>query len=219
MKNKVIAWGLAVTAGIVLALILLIHLNIISPTKDHLNIKLTTSTDDYGNFRGFRGFSNLDVFPEKLLKSAQNIDFYYNDDSSPIFDDSCQVYLKCSYNESDYQSEIQRLKSIKEQYQEMEQKTWVDNENFKFPAVVAIYNNNHCYEYALLNENNFSIIYVFLQFIYKEDVVFDNDFLPNKYFNPDEVIDTSKEGQSIYLFPISSGDKHGTYGKWLEVNK
>ena len=152
----------------------------------------------------FRGFSNLDVFPEKLLKSTQNIDFYYNDDSSPIFDDSCQVYLKCSYNKSDYQNEIQRLNSIKEQYQEMEQKIWVDNENFKFPAVVAIYNNNHCYEYALLNENEFSIIYVFLQFIYEEDVVFDNDFLPNNYVNPDKVIDTSKEGQSIYLFPISS---------------
>ena len=54
MKNKVIAWGLAVTAGIVLALILLTHLNIISPTKDHLNVTLTTSTDDYGDFRDFQ---------------------------------------------------------------------------------------------------------------------------------------------------------------------
>lgn len=203
----------------IVCVLFIFFLTYITHTTENQNLKFTTNISDYGNFYGFKGFSNLDVFPTKILNSAKNIEFYYKDDSSPVFDDSCQVYLKCTYHKNDYQNEILRLTSIIEQYQGEKQKTWLNNTNYNYPAVVAIDNNNHCYEYALLDEDNFSIIYVFLQFIYKKDVIFASNYLPHNFTNPDEPINKADEGKSIYLFELSNGDNYGTDGKWLKAER
>ena len=229
MKKFLIISGIIAGVSVVLFMILFPPMY-----KKYQEIKkpvltLTTDINDYGDFRGFRGYSNLDVFPSKIPDSAKNVDFYYHDDSTPLFTDSCQVYLKCTYNEMDYQNEVQRLKVVTEQYKEEIHTAWADNENFKLPSIVAVYAYNHCYEYALLNEAEDSIIYVFLQFIYERDVVFDKDFLPYTYFEPDEEIKKAEEMKSIYLFLDSEAGWFGalfgegyrvTYGqngtRWFE---
>lgn len=214
MKKKVIAIGLTIIGIFIVFFIL--FFKIYRKYQITEKLKYSTNIEEYGNFSGFRGFSNLDIFPQKILDSAKNVDFYYKDDSTPIFDDSCQVYLKCTYNESDYQNEFKRLTSITEQYQGEKHTTWLDKTNYNYPSVVAIENNNHCNEYALLDENNLNIIYIYLQFIHKKDIVFESNYLPLNYTNPEEQITKSDEGKSIYLFDLSNGDKYGTDGKWLK---
>lgn len=128
-----------------------------------------------------------------------------------MFDSSYPVYLKCGYNNEDYQNEVKRLKAIEEEYDKEVKHTWLDNGNYKFPAIVAIENNNHCFEYALTDDNNLIIYYIFLQFIYEKDIKFSTDLLPHNYINPNEHTEKEKQGDSIYLFPLENGDSHGTY--------
>lgn len=170
-----------------------------------------SNIDDYGNFETFRGYSNLDIFPTSLPQSSCNTEFYYEEDSSGLFDSSYQVYLKCGYNNEDYQNEVKRLKAIEEEYDKEVKHTWLDNGNYKFPAIVAIENNNHCFEYALTDDDNLIIYYIFLQFIYEKDIKFSTDLLPHNYINPNEHTEKEKQGDSIYLFPLENGDSHGTY--------
>ena len=48
-----------------------------------------------------------------------------------------------------------------------------------FPAYEAICGYDCSYEYALLNEAEYAIEYVYLQFIREENIAFDRDRLPD----------------------------------------
>ena len=75
---------------------------------------------------------------------------------------------------------------------------------FAYPAYVAIYNCHISFEYALLDESNREIIYVYFRFFN------DTDFLPKPY-RPLEFADKEIEysfdweNQNIYYAPDSLG--------------
>lgn len=162
------------------------------------------SIEDYGKFEEFKGYSNLLIFPSQIPPKASNSSYYFKKNSSNLFDDDYQIYLTCQYDQETYKQEVSRLAAIKQICGEEVQHVWKDEKNFLFPAIVAIYNNNHCYEYALLDDESKKIYYIFLQFIYKDDVIFDKSLLPYHYVNPD--VNSEKEGKSIYLFRTPGGD-------------
>lgn len=169
---------------------------------------------DYGKFLGFNGYSNLNIFPEYLPSSANIIQYYYKDDVTNAFDDTCQIYLQCTYNEEDFQSEKKRLSAVSEKYKDQIHTAWTNEEDYIFPAIVTIDNNNFCHEYCLLDSRNNRIYYIFLQFEYRSNLQFDKKLLPKGFKNPDESLGSEEEGQSIYLFKMDGGTSYGTYGKW-----
>lgn len=142
----------------------------------------TSDIKDYGAFKDFKGYSNLYIFPTKMPESAR-IDSYYYYQRDTFLDPTCQIYLEYSLSKADFDAEVLRLSEISERYENEHFKNRVnsivyDTKNFMYPAYVTIFNNNHCYEYALVNKEEHKIICVFTQFIGLNNVKFDKKYLP-----------------------------------------
>lgn len=174
-----------------------------SPTK-------ISDINKYGFFEDFKGYSNLYTFPTKIPNSGQVDDYYYYQRDT-LFDPTCQIFLEYSLSEEDFEAEVSRLSKItvrfeNERYKDIVNKIVYDTEHFRYPAYVTIYNNNYCYEYALLNKEENKIICVFTQFIKTNDITFDKKYLPVGFGD-----DNSGEGFNVYY----SGNGTGYFERHL----
>jgi len=165
----------------------------------------TYDIKDYGTFKDFKGYSNLYIFPTQMPESAR-IDSYYYYYRDTIFDPTCQIYLEYSLSKSDFDAEVLRLSKISERYKNenykgIENSIVYDTKNFMYPAYVTIFNNNNCYEYALLNKEECKIICVFTQFIAYNDVKFDKKYLQMDFKNK-----KSSRSFNIYYSYSENGD-------------
>jgi len=165
----------------------------------------TYDIKDYGTFKDFKGYSNLYIFPTQMPESAR-IDSYYYYYRDTIFDPTCQIYLEYSLSKADFDSEVLRLSKISERYENenykgIENSIVYDTKNFMYPAYVTIFNNNNCYEYALLNKEECKIICVFTQFIAYNDVKFDKKYLQMDFKNK-----KSSRSFNIYYYYSENGD-------------
>lgn len=163
------------------------------------NTVLITDPQKYGQFEDVSGYSTLEIFPQNIQTSVIK-DYYYNYQDT-IFDPTCQIYLSCTYDDSKYEAELQRLSRISRTYKVKTQNIMYDTENYKYPAYVTIDADNHCYEYALIPGDN-QIIYIFLEFIRKENIKFDLQYLPQNYENENT---DKRRGNSIYIFYEGNG--------------
>ncbi|WP_160685680.1 zf-HC2 domain-containing protein [Clostridium sp. C2-6-12] len=166
----------------------------------------TSNIKDYGSFKDFKGYSNLYIFPKEIPKSAK-VDSYYYYHRDTLFDPTCQIYLEYSLSKTDFDAEVLRLSKICESYENQNYKDKVNNivydtKNFMYPAYVTIFNRNHCYEYALLDNEEHKIIYVFTQFIELKNVNFDKKYLP---------VDFGKEKSSKGYNMYYSGNDFGYF--------
>lgn len=168
----------------------------------------TSNINDYGTFKNFKGYSNLYIFPKEMSDSAK-IESYYYYHRDTIFDATCQIYLEYSLPKEEFDAEVSRLSKISERYENTnyinaDNKIVYDTNNFIYPAYVAIFNNNHCYEYALLNEEESKIICVFTQFIKPDDVKFDKKYLPLNF-------EDGKSDESFNIYYTYSKDGSGYF--------
>ena len=153
----------------------------------------TEDIGDYGEFEGFRGYSRLYIFPETIPEGAQAEEYFYFYQDT-LFDPSAQIYLECSYDNDAYEQELARLSWIQEVYLDTGPDLQLDEEKFRWPALVTIYADNHCWEYALLLDDN-RIAYVFLQFQNRWEIAFPTEYLPLNYGWEQE-----EESFSIYTY-------------------
>lgn len=157
--------------------------------------------------KDFSGYSKLDIFPQKLLPSAAEGEYHYQMKDT-LFDPTVQMFLACTYSEEDYKKETERIRNIQEEYRKEVKRVIYDEEHFSFPAYVTAYASNHCYEYVLFPGNQ-RIIYVFIQFASKDELLFDQRFLPLDYHGYGE--NDQENGDSIYVFVQEDGTGIGLY--------
>lgn len=163
----------------------------------------STDLSCYGEFKESGGYSNFKIFPE-IISTDMNVTRYLYQYKDSIFDPTVQVYMECTYEKDSYLKEIERLQDISEEYNGEVKNVHYDINSFDYPAYVTIDANNHCYEYALILENK-RIVYVFLQFVNKEDIGFPLDYLPKEYENKQD------SGYTIYVFYREDGTGICTY--------
>ncbi|GLB28579.1 hypothetical protein LAD12857_05020 [Lacrimispora amygdalina] len=168
--------------------------------------KVITDIEEYG-FNGFKGYSNLDVFPESIPDDGTDAQYYF-EYKDGIFDPYYQIYLKCTYDTPTYSDEVKRLAQIKEDYQGTTQKIRYNTEDFEYPAYVSIYGDDGCYEYALLDEGNQTIIYIFTQWAKADNIKFENAYLPNNFMLE------SEHAFSIYMFDLGDGGRYVVDNKY-----
>ncbi len=119
--------------------------------------------------------SNLSIFPDNNL-FFKDVDFSSAFQTN-LFDSDGYIVLKSKYNKDDFENEINRLKKISVTIYEScynNAKTYTnyikyDDKSYKYPAYITIDGFGHTYEYALINENEFEIIYVYLSYPKKDN--------------------------------------------------
>ena len=147
--------------------------------------------DKYGEFENYLGYSGLAIFPKDV--PSENIESYYYLNRDMPLDPMCEIYVKCTYNEEEYEKEVERLKKIPN--------IRFDEERFNYDAYVSMYNYSSCYEYALLLEDEKSIAYINTQGIYGNPLLglrFDKEYLPEDFMKNIEYTGDRRINFSIY---------------------
>ncbi len=175
----------------------------------------TIDTDNYGIYEGHIEaerqdlFSGLYIFPERISQNASVIDYFYSCEGGG-FDNSYQQFLKCTYSQEEYNAEINRLKNITCEIPVRSGPVvnTVEYSDVKFssPAYITAYASHGMFEYALCNDADKTIVYVYLQLIGNDDVVFNREYLPLEYQDGKPLLeDVSFSNTNIYYAYVGNG--------------
>lgn len=108
----------------------------------------------------------LYVFPDstdKMIDAEYDSYFFYG-----LLDTDCYIVLKATYSDEDLEAECSRLADIdctveyngESYYQEIR----YDEDSYNYPAYVAVDGYSHEYEYALIDEADNEIIYIYFSY-------------------------------------------------------
>lgn len=111
------------------------------------------------------------LFPPSVSELAVN-EFCSVSYSELPFVEQHQFYLSVTYDEQEFQEEVARI----DQIARIE-----DSEYFDLPAAIAVFNWESCYEYALFDEDNLTVHYVYLESVSKKHLSVDEEYLPKGY--------------------------------------
>ena len=177
---------------VVIAIISLMFVPTIINITGHVNVT-ADSPADYGKQK-FKGFSELLLFPENGEINGEITDYYYHCEGERIYQ-NYQIYLEVQYDANAYEEEKDRLNSIYND-KTMRNSKYTEDE-FILPAVYTMLYAD-AYEYALLDDENRSVMYIYLQGINRNEIMFDKDYLPKSYGRSGNSYETERKPYSIY---------------------
>lgn len=139
---------------------------------------LVTDTADYGKFLDRKyGLDTVEEFYPENLDKVQEVKQYSFIYKPGLLDDEAQVVLDCVYSAEQYAAEIERIKALDYSYSYYPAD---EHSRFSYPAYAMSVNENY-YEYVLLLEEEYRMIYIHLERYPGESVAFDKNFLPKDY--------------------------------------
>lgn len=144
---------------------------------------ISNDVNTYGCDKYDRAYSSLGLFPDKgegTIKSGE-LKKHYVYFAETVFDPTIVVYAECQYEEDAYWAEIERLKSAQSEYYNDSLVAQYKEDNYSLPAYVTMEDENECYEYALLEEDTYTIRYVYLQFANRLITNFSWKYLPYNF--------------------------------------
>lgn len=156
-------------------------------------------TADYRKWSVPEKYTHFLIFPEEIPAEAEEVEYYYQYESGwdrPM----SQIYLSYRLNENAYATEQERLSSLTYTDRTGEPRSVeYDTTSFGYPAYVTIAGYDFCYEYALLNEKEHTIVYIYAMNTVSDDLQFNDEFLPNYYMeNFDDLAYQGKDHFTIY---------------------
>ena len=156
-------------------------------------------TADYQKWSVPEKYTHFLIFPEEIPAEAEEVEYYYQYESGwdrPM----SQIYLSYRLNENAYATEQERLSSLNYTDRTGETRSVeYDTTSFGYPAYVTIAGYDFCYEYALLNEKEHTIVYIYAMNTVSDDLQFNDEFLPNYYMeNFDDLAYQGKDHFTIY---------------------
>ena len=156
-------------------------------------------TADYQKWSVPEKYTHFLIFPEEIPAEAEEVEYYYQYESGwdrPM----SQIYLSYRLNENAYATEQERLSSLNYTDRTGETRSVeYDTTSFGYPAYVTIAGYDFCYEYALLNEKEHTIGYIYAMNTVSDDLQFNDEFLPNYYMeNFDDLAYQGKDHFTIY---------------------
>lgn len=156
-------------------------------------------TADYRKWSVPEKYTHFLISPEEIPAEAEEVEYYYQYESGwdrPM----SQIYLSYRLNENAYATEQERLSSLTYTDRTGEPRSVeYDTASFGYPAYVTIAGYDFCYEYALLNEKEHTIVYIYAMNTVSDDLQFNDEFLPNYYMeNFDDLAYQGKDHFTIY---------------------
>ncbi len=156
-------------------------------------------TADYRKWSVPEKYTHFLIFPKEIPAEAEEVEYYYQYESGwdrPM----SQIYLSYRLNENAYATEQERLSSLTYTDRTGETRSVeYDTTSFGYPAYVTIAGYDFCYEYALLNEKEHTIVYIYAMNTVSDDLQFNDEFLPNYYMEKfDDLAYQGKDHFTIY---------------------
>ena len=109
--------------------------------------------------------SDLSIFPDELLTEEAE---YKASFRSNLFDTDGRMILECSYDDEQFDGEISRMqqlsKTIRFGDEEYTNEVLYDEESYPYPAYITIDGFGNTYEYALIDEAENRIVYIYLAY-------------------------------------------------------
>lgn len=144
----------------------------------------TTNVLDYGLFRNYTANTSLtyEIFPNEIPSGSTEADYYFLWHPVYFVNPDIQVYLSCTYSSSGFFEEIERLNGLLYSLEENKGIGLMFSEDlFQSHSYVGIYAYNYSFEYALVDYDSFTIVYVSMQYQDESEIYFDVSYLPNGY--------------------------------------
>ena len=163
--------------------------------------------------------SSLEIFPDNK-NNFINATFKSSLQTN-LFDTDGYIILKTKYNKIDFDNEINRLKNIsmtiKEKcYKDSKEHTnniIYDEESYDYPAYITIDGFAYIYEYALINEKDLEITYIYLSY-----PTTNNDNY-SKYLKKDKSkYNGNNENLKLYSMYNHTFDNNKTYVEFDDCN-
>ncbi|MBR3756191.1 MAG: hypothetical protein IKK48_03685 [Firmicutes bacterium] len=111
--------------------------------------------------------SSLAIFPDAETVAAAKAEytaFLY----TGLFDTDGEIVLECTYDKGSFEQENQRLAGLSMTIVSGEENhvntVLYDADSYNYPAYITADGFGHTYEYALMDEENLRIIYVYLSY-------------------------------------------------------
>lgn len=149
--------------------------------------------NEYGKQK-YKGVSKLSLFPKKDEVRGEIKDYYYHCEGERIYQ-NYQIYLEVKYDNEAYEEEKERLLSIYNS--KTEKGSRYTEEEFVLPGVYSMLYADG-YEYALMDDSEASIKYIYLQGVSRNELYFDIDYLPKDYGRAGSNYETERRPYSIY---------------------
>lgn len=198
MKRKTKSTIVAVVSILFSALLIILAVSLSSLVKGDTKER-SQNVADYGKWSVPEKYTRFLIFPEEIPADAENVEYYYQYESGwgrPM----SQIYLSYGLDEDTYAAEKERISNLVYTDSTGETRSVeLDNESFHYPAFVAIAGYDFCYEYALLNETEHTIVYIYAMNTVSDDLQFNDEFLPDYYMkNFDDLAYQGKDHFTIY---------------------
>lgn len=144
---------------------------------------ISNDVSTYGDAPYERAYSSLELFPKRNTEGTKSGELknHYVYFSETIFDPTIVLYAEWQYEEEEYLAEVERLSTAQSKYGNETMAARYEEENYSQPSYVTMEDINECYEYALLDEETFTIRYAYLQFANKWIIKFSEEYLPKDF--------------------------------------
>lgn len=155
--------------------------------------------------------SDLSVFPDDIFadKTEYTADFNPN-----LFDTDGKMILICTYGDEQFSDEISRLQKLSKtiEYNEEEHTNNViyDEDSYSYPAYITIDGFGNTYEYALIDQSNNRIVYVYLAYPDKKTLQDYSDYIKKDLSVYEE--ENTWDSYSMYNHSFDGGES------WVEFD-
>lgn len=183
---------------------------------------MTTDIKEYMQLEGHIEYESrsdyetgLFIFPESLEQFRDIEYMHYCEDG---WENTYVIYLKGYYDDEElYKKELERLAgitcTIELPNETVTNKIQYSETLFDYPAYISICDTNTCYEYALIDDDNKSITYVFFTYLFDIDIL-DEECLPISIREAGEIDYAIKwENQNIYFATYDKTGDHWYYNE------
>lgn len=128
------------------------------------------------------------LFPKEIAEE-QCVTFHGKHDTYRLLGTGWQVILEMQYDDSAFIAKTERLKKLCEN-----SPVCGISEHFDKPTYASAWNWNSCFEYAVVDEQEKTVCYLYLQLIEPDDLIIDKNYLPKDY----EMLSDSSEHYFVY---------------------
>ena len=153
--------------------------------------------------------SDLLIFPEEL--NNYHVDEFKYFSRNGLFDGNYFFYLQINLDD-DFTNEVDRIKNISVNYNGIIKKPIYEKEYFGLPCYITIFDGFDTYEYALINEKERTITYIFNQLFSFYELGLSDFLNPYGYVVSIDKRDKKSLGYNMYY-------SHDKYGNEIMNNK